>query len=271
MITVKNVAAPSSTAEAYDMLLSNRFATFLGGGAFLRMGSKNISTLIDLSHCGLGEIKERKDDWEIGGMVTLGDLERHVELNHQYDGLLKASVKDIVGVQLRNIVTTGASVYARYGFSDLITGLLSLPVQVKLHHKGLMTLEDFLAEGSGGRDLLEAVIIKKGNCVAHALSIRKTTGDYALLNAAVAKTNGELRISVGARPGRARLARKAMAQMEHCDWTETSMEEAARTASTEMPFGSNSRADREYRQQLCRVLVKRALREVARRETEYND
>ena len=270
MLTVNKVVVPSSAEEAFEALQSNRFATLLGGGAFLRMGSKNVSTLIDLSKCGLDGIIQRDNTWEIGAMVTLGELEQHKELNQQFDGLFAGAVRDIVGIQMRNIVTVGASVYSRYGFSDVLTGLLALPARVRLHRAGTMALEDFLEKGAEGRDLLEAVIIPNGTCVAYTTSLRKAAGDYALLNVGAAIVDGYVRISVGARPGRARLATKAMALLQASDWSETAIEAAAGAAAAELSFGTNSRAGREYRQQLCRVLVKRVLKEVARRETEHN-
>ncbi|MDW7671176.1 MAG: FAD binding domain-containing protein [Bacillota bacterium] len=270
MITVKRVVTPSSTAEAFEVLQSHRFATLLGGGAFLRMGSKNISTLIDLSNCGLNDVTQRNESWQIGAMVTLGELEHHEGLNQQFDGLFGSAVRDIVGVQLRNVVTVGASVYSRYGFSDLITGLLALPVRVRLHKAGILPLEDFLEKGPEGRDLLEALIIPSGRCAAYTTSLRKSAGDYALLNVGAAIVDGYVRISVGARPGRARLATKAMALLQASGWSETVIEKTAGIVATELSFGNNSRAGREYRQQVCRVLVKRVLKEVARREAEHN-
>ncbi|MEN1761977.1 FAD binding domain-containing protein [Anoxynatronum sibiricum] len=270
MITVKNVITPSTTAEAFEALQQNRFATLLGGGAFLRMGSKNITTLIDLSRCGLHCITEHDDHWEIGAAVTLGELEQHRELNRLYAGLPAAAVREIVGVQLRNVVTVGASVYARYGFSDLITGLLALPVKVRLHQAGEMPLETFLEQGAGGKDVLEAITIEKESCRSGFASLRKTAGDYALLNAAAAVVNGKLRISVGARPRRAALAHSAMAFLKETAatlnessqmiWTEEVIQQAAETAAGELVFGTNSRSTSEYRQHLCRVLVARVLR-----------
>jgi len=271
MITVKSVVTPSTPAEAFEALQQNRFATLLGGGAFLRMGSKNITSLIDLSRCGLNQIIEHAHHWEIGATVTLGELEQHQELNRHYDGLPAAAVREIVGVQLRNLVTVGASVYARYGFSDLITGLLALPVTVRLHQAGEMPLETFLEKGAGGRDLLEAIIIEKGSCRSGFASLRKTAGDYALLNAAAAITNGKLRISVGARPRRAALALEAMefleattavlqsSQASHLRWTVGDMEKAAEKAAAQLTFGTNSRGSSQYRQHLCQVLVARVL------------
>lgn len=261
MISVQQVIRPATVDDAFEALQKNRFATLLGGGGFLRMGSKNITTLIDLSDCGLDRVKEQEDHWEIGAMVTLGELERHQELNHQYDGLLAAAVEEIVGVALRNVVTVGASVYARYGFSDVITGLLALPVKLRLYQGKEVTLEHFLQNGAEEKDILEAILIEKGGCQAGFASLRKTSGDYAVLNTAAAITGGRLRISVGARPGRASLAHKAMASLQGEVENVGDVQKAAVMASEELNFGTNRRGSKEYRKQLCQSLVARVLRD----------
>lgn len=270
MITAREVMVPSTTDEAYQALQKNKFATLLGGGGFLRMGSKNITTLIDLSQCGLNHIKEQDDEWHIGAMVTLGELELHQALNNDFSQLFRESVKHIVGVQLRNVVTLGGTVYSRYGFSDLITGLLALPVEVKLHKAGVMSLESFLQHGVEGRDLLEMIIIPKGKTLAFTTSLRKSDGDYAVLNAAAALFDGKWRICLGARPGRAQLAVEAMEYLNQQSSWKNALEQTARLASEEMTFGSNSRGTRAYRKAMARVLVKRVLEEVANSETEHN-
>lgn len=270
MITVREVVVPSTTDEAYEALQKNKFATLLGGGGFLRMGSKNITSLVDLSQCGLNHISEENNEWHIGAMVTLGELEMHPSLNADFSRIFSESVKHIVGVQLRNVVTLGGTVYSRYGFSDLITGLLALPVKVKLHKAGLMPLETFLEEGVEGKDLLEKIVIPKGTITAATTSLRKSVGDYAVLNASAALVDGQWRISIGARPGRARLVEQAMAYLNHQKRDDALLDEAARLAAEELVFGTNSRGTAAYRKAMASVLVKRVLEEVANSETEHN-
>ena len=56
---------------------------------------------------------------------TLFTVETYPVFNQYFNGVLPKSVSQIMGVQFRNIATVGASVYAKYGFSDLITPLFS--------------------------------------------------------------------------------------------------------------------------------------------------
>src|SRR5699024_8806391 len=143
-------------------------------------------------------------------MTTFGDIEHSKVLVTYFNNVLEKSIREIVGIQLRNIVTVGGTVYSRYGFSDLITGLLALDTKVNLYSQGSLSLEEFLKEGSKEKDILESITIKKDGRKANFLSMRNSTGDYAILNVAVSVLEGKHKIAVGARPGRGILATNAM-------------------------------------------------------------
>ena len=68
-----------------------------------------------------------------------------------------------MGVQLRNSATVGGSVYARFGFSDILTCLMALDTYVELHHEGVVPLAEFAARpvSRDDRDILVRIIIRK--------------------------------------------------------------------------------------------------------------
>ena len=144
MFTLMELVQPSSLEEAYEILMKRKNNIVIGGSAFLRMGEKRIGTGIDLSNLNLNLIEETEDYIEIGAMTTLRDLEVSPILNNYFDKVIPNSVKDIIGVQFRNVATVGGSVFSRYGFSDLIVALLSLDTEVELYKGGKMSLEEFL-------------------------------------------------------------------------------------------------------------------------------
>ncbi|KAB3533225.1 FAD binding domain-containing protein [Alkaliphilus serpentinus] len=262
MISIKEYIAPKSIEEAYNLLVSNKGCTLIGGGAFLRMGAKSISLAIDLSKAGLSYVEEKEETFEIGAMTTFGDIERHKGLNKVFNNLLARSVGDIVGVQLRNLVTVGGTVYSRYGFSDPITALLVLETDVKLYKQGIIPLRDFLIKGSKERDILEAIIIKKTGRIASFQSMRNSKGDYAILNLALSMKDGSYSIAVGARPNRGILATKTMDFLKGKELSKEVLTEATDIIAEEIIFGSNTRGSEAYRRQICKVLLKRALEEV---------
>ena len=125
MFTIQRLVQPETIEEAYKILTEKKLNTVLGGTCFLRMGSKRIGTAIDLSKLNLDYIKEDEEYIEIGAMATFRDIETSSVLNENFNGVLPKSVESIIGVQFRNIVTVGASIFSKYGFSDLITRIPS--------------------------------------------------------------------------------------------------------------------------------------------------
>ncbi len=253
---------PTSLEEAYEILTRRKNNIVIGGSAFLRMGKKRIGTGIDLSALNLNLIEESSDYIEIGAMTTLRDLEVSPILNKYFDGVLPKSVRDIIGVQFRNVVTVGGSVFSRYGFSDLIVGLLALETEVELYKGGRMLLEKFLNKDYE-KDILVKLYIKKNNVNAVYKCMRNSRSDYPILNMSVSKTDNNFKICVGARPQRATVAYKASEFLSNNELNEENIVKASEIASEELVFGSNMRASKEYRKAVCKSLVKNALMEVS--------
>ncbi len=263
MATFGDYVKPKSIEEAYEIVSKKKPARVMGGGLYMRMGSRRIGLLVDLSDAGLGYINETDDSVEIGAMVTFRQMEQSEILNRCFDELIKASVRDVVGVQFRNLVTIGGTVYTKHGFSDLIPSLLALDAKVVFVNGGEISLEDYLREdGSRKQDIIEKIILPKKEVKASYKSMRISTGDYAILVVSVVKSDEGVRIAVGARPQSAILATEAMNILGTGDLTEENVIEASMKAAEELTFGTNTRGSKEYRKEICKVLVKRALKEV---------
>lgn len=261
MFTLLDLVQPDNLAEAYQILSDKRNNTILGGCAFLKMGSKRISTAIDLSNLDLSYIKEQDGFIEIGAMTSLREIETNTLLREYFNGILPKAVHNIIGVQFRNGVTVGASVYSKYGFSDLITALLALDTEVELYEGGRMPLVDFLNRPYE-KDILVKLWIKENNRKAAYLTLRKSASDYAVLNVAVSMLDDQWTIVVGARPSKAALAVRASAALSNGNLSVEEIEGAAQKAAEELSFGTNTRGTADYRKALCQVLVKRGIMEV---------
>ena len=59
-----------NAAEAYELLQKNRNNKIVGGGIWMRLGSRRVATAIDLSACGLDQIEETETEFRIGAMCT---------------------------------------------------------------------------------------------------------------------------------------------------------------------------------------------------------
>ena len=261
MFTIESLHQPQTLSEVKQIVEKFPDITVLGGCGFLKLSSRKIPVALDLSRCELEKIHETEQQIEIGAMVTLRDVEKNPSLNQWFDGSLPKAVSHILGVQFRSCATIGASVYAKYGFSDILPALLALDTQVELLRGGRMPLVDFLSKPIT-RDVLIRIVITKDKRRVSYQNLRNAGADFPLLNAAVSKHDAEWKIIVGARPARAEIAVQASKLLTSSADGTVDSDAVAVAASMELAFGSNNKASAGYRQAMCQVLVKRAIEEV---------
>lgn len=252
MITIKEYVAPNSLEEAYEILVSKRNNLILGGCGFIKMSSRTINTAIDLCNLSLNYITEKEEEILIGADTSLRELEVNSIIKEYCGGAISQSVSNIVGVQFRNMARVGASVFSKFGFSDLLPSLLVLGAKVRLYNGGIMDLQDFL-ERKYEKDILMEVILPKEDGVAVFDSLRKSSTDLPVINGAMFRSkDGKYRIAIGSRPQRAKLAEKAAKTLEEGD-----VRKAKNIIVEELSFGTNMRGSKEYRKDMCKVLVER--------------
>lgn len=248
MITIQKYVRAQSLEEAWQ-LNQNRRNRILGGMLWLRLGKGSVNTVIDLCDLGLNTIEETQTQFSIGAMATLRDLEMHDGLNAYSGSAVANAVKDIVGVQFRNMATVGGSIWGRFGFSDVLTVFLAMDSYVELYKGGIIPLEQF-AGMKKDNDILLRLIVKKTPCKVVYSSVRNQRTDFPVLACAVSCMDGAYRASIGARPGRAILIRS-----DKC-------EGFASYAAQSTPTEGNIRGSAPYRTHLIQVLVGRSLAEL---------
>ena len=248
MITIQNYVRAQSLDEAWELNQGKR-NRILGGMLWLRLGSGNLNTAIDLCDLGLDTIEETEDQFSIGAMVTLRDLEMHESLNNYSSNAVANAVKDIVGVQFRNMATIGGSIWGRFGFSDVLTVFLAMDTYVELYKGGIIPLEQFSAM-KADNDILVRLIVKKTPCKVVYTAMRNQRTDFPMLTCAVAHMNGEYRAAIGARPARAILLRSEKA------------EGFAAYVAENTVTGSNLRGSAAYRTHLIKALTERSMLEL---------
>lgn len=260
MFTIKEYVRPSSLEEAYEILSKNKTNTILGGLLWLKMGKKNINTAIDLSSLNLNKIEEKDDEFHIGSMVTLRDLELNKALNDEFQDIFKESVKHIVGVQFRNLATVGGSIYSRFGFSDVLAAFLTLDSYVVSHKRGIISLEEF-SKLPYEKDIIEKIIVKKNKSKNIYFTHRLSETDLPVLIVSLSKIGDNWKIVIGGRPNRAEIAKEASKVLSN-NPTEEEIEIACDKVVSELVFGSNMRGSKDYREILAKVFVKRGIKEL---------
>ena len=253
MITIQKYVRAQSLEEAWQLNQAKR-NRIVGGMLWLRLGRGGVGTAIDLSDLGLDKIEETGEAFSIGAMATLRQLEQHEGLNTYTNGAVRNAVKDIVGVQFRNMATLGGSIWGRFGFSDVLTVFLAMDCYVELYKGGIVPLEDFACMKKDN-DILVRLIVKKtpGKVVYTAMRNQRT--DFPVLTCALSNIGGETKAVIGARPAKAMVVRDENGLLPDG-------KAFAAFVAEQAPTDSNIRGSAAYRTHLIRVLVERAATEL---------
>jgi len=247
MLNIKQYVRPQSLQEAYE-LCQDRRNIIIGGMLWLKMQNRSVDVAIDLCDLGLDHIEENDEEFSIGAMVTLRQLELHHALNNYTQGAIRESVRHIVGVQFRNLATIGGSIFGKYGFSDVLTMFMALDTYVELYHGGIIPLHEFV-DMRPSLDILVRIIVKKTPMKVVYLSQRNTKTDFPVLTCAMNIQNGVYTCVVGARPLKAKAI--VVNSVDEC-------QDLIDIVMKDLNFGSNLRASAKYRERIAKVLIKRA-------------
>lgn len=259
MITFQKYVKAESIEEAYTLNQTKK-NKIVGGMLWLRQGSAMYNTVIDISGLGFDKIEEDDSQYKIGAMVTLRELETNNSLNEYTNNAIKNALKDIIGVQFRNLATIGGSVWGRFGFSDVLTVLLALDTYVELYNAGTVSLEEF-SKMKYDKDIITHIIIKKQpiKCVYNSVRIQRT--DFPVLTCAASMIDDTVRVVIGARPGTARVY-VADANTFKNGLTQEAISSFSNHLKSTVPTSKNTRGSGKYRSKLVQVLSERSLVEL---------
>lgn len=256
MLTINQYIRAKSVKEAYE-LCQNKSSVVLGGMLWLKMQNRSVDYAIDLCDLGLDKIEDKGDEIHIGAMVTLRQLEQNELLNEYTNNAIFESVKNIVGVQFRNLATVGGSIYGRYGFSDVLTVFMALDAYVEMYAGGIIPIREFAAMPMT-KDILVRVIVKKSPVKIVYMSQRNTKTDFPVLTCALSRLNGEYLCVIGARPLKA-IAYSDENHLLDNQVDETIAKKFAQSIAEQLVLGSNLRGSKEYRRRIAKVLITRSL------------
>ena len=245
-----------SLEEAYE-LYQKRQNFIVGGMLWTKMKNTTLGTAIDLCELGLDSIEENENEFRIGAYVSLRDIETNESLNKYTDNAFANSVKDIVGVQFRNMATIGGSIWGRFGFSDVLTVFLAMDSYVELYKGGIVSMADFVSMKMDN-DILIRVIVKKRACQIAYMAVRNQSTDFPVLTCCVSKLEGKYRAVIGARPKRAKLVSDENGIMANGVTKEVAAAFASYVAE-QVPTDSNLRGSSTYRTHLIHVLTERCV------------
>lgn len=253
MFRAEDYVKVDSLAEGYE-LCQKRSSLVVGGNVWLKMTNVTKRTIVDLSGLGLDKVEDTGEEFRIGCMCTLRQLETDQGLNQYFNGIFKECTRHIVGVQMRNCATVGGSIYSRFGFSDLLTCMMALDTYVELYRGGVVPLSEFAARPvrRDDRDILVRIIIKKDGRKAAYTSQRNSATDFPVLSCCVSRWGNDWYVAIGARPARAKVIKIK-------DDGYDSLAKLAREAADSFTYGSNTRGGGSYRRSLAAVYTRRLM------------
>ena len=252
----KSFQRVSSLEEAYKLVKESPRNKIVAGGLWLKKGNADVDTLIDLSLLGLDKIEDKKDYVEVGAMVT----QRQFEQSELVPDMARQAVKAIMGPAFRNIATIGGSVYGKFGFSDVVTGLLGFRVDLVFYPENVISLQEYAKKTGFFDGILTHIRIYKEQLKGFFKKVEITALDYPILNVAVTKGK-KYRVVIGSRPLVALRSEKAEAYLNEGG---KDFEKAAELAVEELKFGDSIATKSEYRKQLALTYVRRGLEEVSK-------
>ena len=252
----KSFQRASSLEEAYKLMKESSRNKIVAGGLWLKKGNAEADTLIDLSLLGLDKIEDKKDYVEVGAMVT----QRQFEQSELVPDMARKAVKAVMGPAFRNIATIGGSVYGKFGFSDVVTGLLGYKVELVFYPEATLSLSDYVKKPGFYDGILTRIRIYKENLKGFFKKVGITALDYPILNIAVTKGK-EYRVVVGSRPLVASRCEKTEAYLNNGG---KDFAKAAEMAVEELKFGDSIATKGDYRRQLALTYVRRGLEEVSK-------
>ena len=250
----KSFQRVSSLEDAYKLVKESPRNKIVAGGLWLKKGNADVDALIDLSLLGLDKIEDKKDYIEVGAMVS----QRQFEKSELVPQMARDAVKSIMGPAFREIATIGGSVYGKFGFSDVVTGLLGYKADLVFYPENVISLQEYVKKPGFFDGILTHIRIYKEQLKGFFKKVEITALDYPILNVAVTKGK-EYRVVVGSRPLVALRCEKAEAYLNDGG---KDFAKAAEIAAEELKFGDSIATKGDYRKQLALTYVRRGLEEV---------
>lgn len=210
---IREYQKPATLDEAYALLVKGKTNRILGGCTFLKRTNVKIGTAIDLSACGLDYIRETEEAVMIGAYTSLRDIETSAVILENFGPALREVLEHLIGVQLRNVITIGAHVASRFGFSDIIPTLLAMNASLRFYRGGVKSLWAYMNEDVPERDILLEIVLPKEGRRTKVQMMRLSYNDYSIFCLAASRVKENWIIAAGVFPGRAKLAEKTMSEM----------------------------------------------------------
>lgn len=272
---------PRTISEACQLLAgaNGKYAALAGGTHLGVVPNTTIEGLVDLNHLDLSYINVTKSGYAIGALTPMQDLVLNTSMQGPSADLLRSAASRVGSTLLRNAITVGGNVVSVFPWSDMPPALLALDAEI-VCHRGLPKRTVLLSSlyQTSPRDFLHRdeivtdIVVPRyrDNTGTAFVKVAKTANDYALLSLAVRLTiNGgvidQARIAISGMLKKPILHLEAAAVLEGSSPSAELLAKAARRACDNLSLSKDFRASDDYRLEILRVHLRRALQQAADR------
>jgi carbon-monoxide dehydrogenase medium subunit len=260
--------------EAVTQLLNQDSARIIAGGTDLLVNKPpEIHSLVDITKLGLDYVKKDGEGVAIGATTTFSKIIASPYLDEQPLSVIKDSAKEIGHYNIRHIATIGGNICNAVPSADSPVALIALDATavitgssgervVPLGEFFTFVRETVLGAGEFLKEV--RVLAQPEKTAASFQKIGRTKVDIALVNAAcrITMEGGKIkdpRIVQGAVAPTPVRAREAESMLDSHRLDEVNVDEVAEAAVNATRPISDHRASADYRREMSRVLVKRAI------------
>jgi CO/xanthine dehydrogenase FAD-binding subunit len=278
-VTIEEYFLPESLQEATQILAENEDLLFViaGGTVAMPLINEGVSTpekVMGLNRAGLSYIEKSNGNLTIGAMTNLSSL-----LELESIPMLSEAARNTGAWATRNLGTIGGNLFVPPPAGDVAVALLALDASVKVANStGDRTLPlvefftGFMNNSMNSDELLAEIIVPmpKGK-TAFIKHGRKMANTPAVVTVAVHVTSEDSLISdarialgaVGPHPIRAERAERILVGSS---LDPDVIEKAAAAAAHECEPFTDAVASEWYRRKMVKVIVQRALSQIAEKE-----
>jgi CO/xanthine dehydrogenase FAD-binding subunit len=275
MLNLREIFRPKTIDEALHLLARPDTAALAGGTELIASRRRDVRAVVDLNNLGLAYIRDQNGAVAIGATTTLANIAESPMLRAVANGVVALAAHRTASSLLRNQATLVGTLIAE-PTGILATALVAMEVTLALvpsppEKDGTVKVTDFLARR---RELLEGALVTKVVIPTWVLTRRaaletvaRTPGDKAIVAicASVELGDGVVRSAAIAMGGVGETAVRA-AGTERMLLGQPLSDEVIVSLTPEameriVPL-SDYRGSAEYRREIARVLMARALRAI---------
>ena len=272
---------PKSIPEAVRLLRrgAGRTRVVAGGTDIAVQADRSIRFLIDIRRLGLDYIRRKGSGWVIGATTTMTALEECPAIQILANGILSRAASTCGSVQIRNMATLGGNLANASPAAETAPPLLVLDARVILagtRGRRRVPLREFFS-GPGKTILNGALLVEieippvpRGGRTGWSFQkVGRIESDIAVVNASAvlqvdrARRCTWARIALGAVAPTPMRARKTEEMLLGQAVDAGLLDRVSEAVVSEVHPITDVRASAEYRREMSRVLVQRALRECA--------